>query len=202
MLRSLQVSVIWTVEERDLFQSSTTSKSESSHCGKGQIYHEVSVEVCLDCWPTHKIFQTLRSSAHRACRSLCFINVLLSSLQPRRLTKENVKQSGRQIGKLSHSNPTILFDYVSGPMGCSIFMFFLSWIVLLKVPFCLVFSKCHSYPLRRILFEVKASWLRKKHLYAHVHINSPLNINNCILVYFNKCLLTFYSAFMSESEWI
>lgn len=32
----------------------------------------------------------------------------------RRLTKENVKPSGRQIGKLSHSNPTILFDYVSG----------------------------------------------------------------------------------------
>lgn len=30
----------------------------------------------------------------------------------RRLTKENVKPSGRQIGKLSHSNPTILFDYV------------------------------------------------------------------------------------------
>ncbi|KAM8835686.1 THO complex subunit 2 isoform 1-T1 [Synchiropus picturatus] len=30
----------------------------------------------------------------------------------RRLTKENVKQSGRQIGKLSHSNPTILFDYM------------------------------------------------------------------------------------------
>uniref|UniRef100_A0A672TCV9 THO complex subunit 2-like n=1 Tax=Sinocyclocheilus grahami TaxID=75366 RepID=A0A672TCV9_SINGR len=30
-----------------------------------------------------------------------------------RLTKENVKPSGRQIGKLSHSNPTILFDYVS-----------------------------------------------------------------------------------------
>uniref|UniRef100_A0A669CVE1 THO complex subunit 2 n=1 Tax=Oreochromis niloticus TaxID=8128 RepID=A0A669CVE1_ORENI len=30
----------------------------------------------------------------------------------KRLTKENVKQSGRQIGKLSHSNPTILFDYI------------------------------------------------------------------------------------------
>uniref|UniRef100_A0A3B3Y4C6 THO complex subunit 2 n=1 Tax=Poecilia mexicana TaxID=48701 RepID=A0A3B3Y4C6_9TELE len=29
-----------------------------------------------------------------------------------RLTKENIKQSGRQIGKLSHSNPTILFDYM------------------------------------------------------------------------------------------
>ncbi|KAL7863770.1 hypothetical protein SRHO_G00127540 [Serrasalmus rhombeus] len=29
----------------------------------------------------------------------------------KRLTKENVKPSGRQIGKLSHSNPTILFDY-------------------------------------------------------------------------------------------
>ena len=31
----------------------------------------------------------------------------------RRLTKENVKPSGRQIGKLSHSNPGILFEYVS-----------------------------------------------------------------------------------------
>ncbi|XP_062856432.1 THO complex subunit 2 isoform X2 [Trichomycterus rosablanca] len=30
----------------------------------------------------------------------------------KRLTKENVKPSGRHIGKLSHSNPTILFDYV------------------------------------------------------------------------------------------
>ncbi|XP_014904985.1 THO complex subunit 2 isoform X1 [Poecilia latipinna] len=30
----------------------------------------------------------------------------------KRLTKENIKQSGRQIGKLSHSNPTILFDYM------------------------------------------------------------------------------------------
>ncbi|KAK1346388.1 hypothetical protein QTO34_000244 [Cnephaeus nilssonii] len=32
--------------------------------------------------------------------------------EKRRLTKENVKPSGRQIGKLSHSNPTILFDYI------------------------------------------------------------------------------------------
>ncbi|XP_072483969.1 THO complex subunit 2-like [Notamacropus eugenii] len=30
----------------------------------------------------------------------------------KRLTKENVKPSGRQIGKLSHSNPTILFEYI------------------------------------------------------------------------------------------
>lgn len=30
----------------------------------------------------------------------------------KRLTKENVKPSGRQIGKLSHSNPTILFYYI------------------------------------------------------------------------------------------
>uniref|UniRef100_G1QCE7 THO complex subunit 2 n=1 Tax=Myotis lucifugus TaxID=59463 RepID=G1QCE7_MYOLU len=30
----------------------------------------------------------------------------------KRLTKENVKPFGRQIGKLSHSNPTILFDYI------------------------------------------------------------------------------------------
>ncbi len=31
----------------------------------------------------------------------------------KRLTKENVKQMGRQIGKLSHANPGVLFDYVS-----------------------------------------------------------------------------------------
>jgi len=30
----------------------------------------------------------------------------------RRLTKENVKQTGRQMGKLSHSSPTILFDSI------------------------------------------------------------------------------------------
>lgn len=41
----------------------------------------------------------------------CFLSCAF--LLTRRLTKENVKQSGRQIGKLSHSNPTILFDYVS-----------------------------------------------------------------------------------------
>lgn len=42
------------------------------------------------------------------------------SLHLRRLTKENVKQSGRQVGKLSHSNPTILFDYVSvGVLLCA-----------------------------------------------------------------------------------
>ncbi|KAL3879965.1 hypothetical protein ACJMK2_032241 [Sinanodonta woodiana] len=30
----------------------------------------------------------------------------------KRLSKENVKPSGRQLGKLSHSNPGVLFDYV------------------------------------------------------------------------------------------
>ena len=34
-------------------------------------------------------------------------------LQFRRLAKENVKPLGRQIGKLSHGNPVILFEYVS-----------------------------------------------------------------------------------------
>jgi len=29
------------------------------------------------------------------------------------LSKENVKPSGRQLGKLSHSNPGVLFEYVS-----------------------------------------------------------------------------------------
>ncbi|XP_023214734.1 THO complex subunit 2-like, partial [Centruroides sculpturatus] len=32
--------------------------------------------------------------------------------QYRRLSKENVKPSGRQIGKLSHSCPGFLFDYI------------------------------------------------------------------------------------------
>ena len=31
----------------------------------------------------------------------------------RRLAKENVKPLGRQIGKLSHSSPGVLFEYVS-----------------------------------------------------------------------------------------
>jgi hypothetical protein len=31
----------------------------------------------------------------------------------RRLTKENVKIHGRQIGKLSHNNPIIVCDFVS-----------------------------------------------------------------------------------------
>ncbi|VDN24173.1 unnamed protein product [Dibothriocephalus latus] len=31
----------------------------------------------------------------------------------KRLSKENVKQLGRHLGKLSHSNPGVLFDYVS-----------------------------------------------------------------------------------------
>ena len=31
----------------------------------------------------------------------------------RRLTKENVKPSGRHLGKLSHSNPGVVFDCVS-----------------------------------------------------------------------------------------
>lgn len=31
----------------------------------------------------------------------------------RRISKENVKPSGRQLGKLSHSNPGVLFEYVS-----------------------------------------------------------------------------------------
>ena len=35
------------------------------------------------------------------------------SLTHRRLTKDNVKPSGRQIGKLNNSNPGIIFDYVS-----------------------------------------------------------------------------------------
>jgi len=31
----------------------------------------------------------------------------------RRISKENVKPMGRQLGKLSHSMPAVIFDYVS-----------------------------------------------------------------------------------------
>lgn len=31
----------------------------------------------------------------------------------KRLTKDNVKVSGRQLGKLSHANPGVVFEYVS-----------------------------------------------------------------------------------------
>ncbi|KAK6972334.1 THO complex subunit 2 [Biomphalaria glabrata] len=30
----------------------------------------------------------------------------------KRLSKETVKPSGRQLGKLSHSNPSIVFEYI------------------------------------------------------------------------------------------
>ena len=38
---------------------------------------------------------------------------MLFVFRGRRLTKDNVKPSGRMIGKLSHSNPGIIFEYVS-----------------------------------------------------------------------------------------
>lgn len=38
------------------------------------------------------------------------------------MTKDNVKPSGRLIGKLSHSNPGIIFDYVSIINACCGFM--------------------------------------------------------------------------------
>ena len=36
----------------------------------------------------------------------------------KRLAKENVKQLGRQLGKLSHSNPGAVFEYVSSVSLC------------------------------------------------------------------------------------
>ncbi|ROI15854.1 THO complex subunit 2 [Anabarilius grahami] len=52
------------------------------------------------------------STIKRLCMPLFLIFPFSMNFFPRRLTKENVKPSGRQIGKLSHSNPTILFDYI------------------------------------------------------------------------------------------
>ena len=37
--------------------------------------------------------------------------------------KDSIKQSGRLIGKLSHSNPTYLFEYVSLRLFCTWLMF-------------------------------------------------------------------------------
>lgn len=52
----------------------------------------------------------------------------------RRLTKDNIKPSGRQIGKLSHSNPGIIFDYVS---SCCQFqkMLFFSYVLFYRLVF-------------------------------------------------------------------
>ena len=46
----------------------------------------------------------------------------------KRLSKENVKFSGRQIGKLGHSNPTILFDHVLDQIQVS------NILTVLKIP--------------------------------------------------------------------
>ena len=54
----------------------------------------------------------------------------------RRLTKDNVKPSGRQIGKLSHNNPGIIFDYVS--------MWLVWWTVCLPPCSFVVFSQVLS----------------------------------------------------------
>uniref|UniRef100_A0A673WZW9 THO complex subunit 2 n=1 Tax=Salmo trutta TaxID=8032 RepID=A0A673WZW9_SALTR len=53
----------------------------------------------------HSLGLTIKSESHSIDRGKCIGCKM-------RLTKENVKPSGRQIGKLSHSNPTILFDYI------------------------------------------------------------------------------------------
>ena len=44
---------------------------------------------------------------------MIFVVMDLIFVFSRRLSKENVKPSGRQLGKLSHSNPGVLFEYVS-----------------------------------------------------------------------------------------
>ena len=46
------------------------------------------------------------------CHHVHVCQLMLSFHVYRRLTKDNVKPSGRQIGKLSHTNPGIIFDYV------------------------------------------------------------------------------------------
>ena len=43
----------------------------------------------------------------------------------RRISKENVKPMGRLLGKLSHSMPTIIFDYVRFYFHPSIQYYFL-----------------------------------------------------------------------------
>jgi len=38
---------------------------------------------------------------------------MFAALCCRRLSKENIKPLGRQLGKLSHSAPGVVFEYVS-----------------------------------------------------------------------------------------
>ena len=57
------------------------------------------------------------SSSFNPRHLILFFLFLLFACAHRRLTKESVKQSGRQLGKLSHSNPGIVFEYVSRCCG-------------------------------------------------------------------------------------
>lgn len=50
----------------------------------------------------------------------------------RRISKENVKPMGRQLGKLAHSMPAVVFDYVCfiSYKSCHILLLLLAWITI------------------------------------------------------------------------
>ncbi|VDQ05363.1 unnamed protein product, partial [Trichobilharzia regenti] len=56
----------------------------------------------------HFSAQTEPSLIRRRAQVLCYAKAIM-----KRLSKENVKPMGRHLGKLSHSNPGLLFDHVS-----------------------------------------------------------------------------------------
>ena len=69
---------------------------------------------CLSC--RYQLYGQWKSQSYYTQPEL--ISARLSTLKKAkyifsRLTKDNVKQQGRMIGKLSHANPTVFFEYVS-----------------------------------------------------------------------------------------
>ena len=87
------------------------------HIAQSDRYHVMSAQVCLPLPP--------------------------SPPPPRRITKDNVKPCGRQVGKLSHSNPGVVFDYVSHhgnrvtDAHATLYMLFVtSFILSLAVTYC------------------------------------------------------------------
>lgn len=94
-----QVYGHWKNSTYDLHPLLTDMRTETMNRGK------YIMKWACDSWVEMQLALTTRE-----CRNL------IGFCSCRRLTKDNVKPSGRQIGKLSHSNPGIIFDYVSEPI--------------------------------------------------------------------------------------
>lgn len=108
-LWSLQVSVVWLLEEQELWWSSGVSENAYRNIVQSQVHYEVCVHVFV-C-----MFGGLSTTVG------LFVVVVMMC---RRITKDNVKPSGRLLGKLTHSNPGIVFSYVSLDLSLLLLLLF------------------------------------------------------------------------------